>query len=68
MPYYKTPVAARKLGIPYSHLISLLRSGKVHPPEKDTSGDYVWSERDLAAARSVLESPRSNARGVASAN
>jgi hypothetical protein len=54
----KTPIAARRLKVPYSRLVSLLRYGKVAPPRKDSSGDYVWTEDDLAAARRVLDSGR----------
>ena len=50
----KTPAAARQLNIPYSHLISLLRHGKIVPPQKDSSGDYLWTNADLAAARQAL--------------
>jgi hypothetical protein len=51
----KTPIAARHLGVSYSHLMSLLRNGKVTPPQKDSSGDYLWAEADLAAARRALQ-------------
>ena len=50
----KSPVAARELGITYHRLISLLRSEKILPPGKDSSGDYLWSDHDLAAAREAL--------------
>ena len=50
----KSPVAARELGISYSRLISLLRSERLRPPQKDSSGDYLWTEQDLAAAREAL--------------
>jgi hypothetical protein len=35
-------------------LIGLLRDGKMIPPIKDSSGDYLWAEEDLAAARQAL--------------
>jgi hypothetical protein len=50
----KTPVAARILAVPYHCLIGLLRDGKMIPPSKDSSGDYLWAEEDLAAARQAL--------------
>jgi hypothetical protein len=50
----KTPRAAEALGISYSRLINLLRSAKIEPPQKDTSGDYLWTEHDLSAARIAL--------------
>ena len=51
MPFRKTPVAARELGISYWRLIGLLRYGKIDPPGKDTSGDYVWTDADVGRAR-----------------
>ena len=51
----KTKEAARQLGISYWHLISLLRSEKLQAPPKDSSGDFVWTEQDLDAARRALE-------------
>ncbi len=48
--YYKTPAAARKVGISYTRLIGLMRYDKVAPPERDTSGDFVWTDADLLAA------------------
>jgi hypothetical protein len=57
----KTPEAAKQLKVAYSHLISLLRHGKINPPQKDSSGDYVWTEADLAAARQALS--RRQAKG-----
>jgi len=52
--YRKSPVAARELGIAYHRLIGLIRYGIVGAPIKDTSGDYLWSEADLTAARRAL--------------
>jgi hypothetical protein len=52
--FLKTPAAAKALNIPYSHLVSLLRHGKIVPPTKDSSGDYLWTEADLSAAQQVL--------------
>jgi hypothetical protein len=56
--FYKTPVAAERLGIRYSHLISLMRYGKVAAPQRDSSGDYIWTEDDLAAVRTALLNKR----------
>jgi hypothetical protein len=36
-------------------LVGLLRADKIPPPAKDSSGDYIWAEADLAAARTALE-------------
>jgi hypothetical protein len=54
MTYRKTPIAARELGIPYHTLIGLLRYNKMAPPDRDSSGDYVWTEKDMERARKVL--------------
>ena len=64
----KSVMAARELGIPYSHLASLLRSGKFPPPQKDSSGDFLWSPQDLEAARRAmaLDRRRKKAPEVAS--
>jgi len=50
----KSPIAAKELGIPYYRLIGLLRSEKLQPPQKDSSGDYVWTDDDLEAARRAM--------------
>jgi len=51
----KSPIAAEELGISYHRLISLLRSKKLPWPQKDSSGDYLWADADLEAARKVLD-------------
>jgi hypothetical protein len=56
--FWKTPAAARELGTTYHRLIGLLRFGKITPPGRDSSGDYVWSQRDLERARRALEGKR----------
>jgi hypothetical protein len=56
--FRKTPVAARMLGISFSRLHSLIRSGKIAAPQKDTSGDFLWSDEDLASARKTLAASR----------
>jgi hypothetical protein len=52
--YRKTPVAARELGTTYYRLMGLLRSEKIEPPARDSSGDYVWTDGDLERARQAL--------------
>jgi hypothetical protein len=54
MTYQKTPAVADQLGISYTRLINLLRTRRLIPPQKDTSGDYVWSLEDVERARQVL--------------
>jgi hypothetical protein len=56
--YYKTPVAAQKLGITYHRLIGLLRHRKIDPPARDSSGDYIWATADLNRARRALAAMR----------
>lgn len=58
MPYRKTPVAARELGVAASHLHSILRAGKIPLPAKDSSGDYIWLDADIERARQVLSDGR----------
>jgi hypothetical protein len=54
----KTPVAARHLGVTYHRLIGLIRFSKIDPPQRDSSGDYVWSPADLKRAREALAARR----------
>jgi hypothetical protein len=56
--YRKSPVAAREVGTTYVGLFNLIRHGKIAAPEKDSSGDYIWTEQNLAAARQALEARR----------
>jgi hypothetical protein len=51
----KTPVAARELGVSYHQLIGLVRFGKLDPPPgRDSSGDYLWTDGDMARAREAF--------------
>jgi hypothetical protein len=53
----KTPVAAKELNVSYHQLIGLVRFGKLDPPPgRDSSGDYLWSDEDLARAREAFAS------------
>jgi hypothetical protein len=52
--FLKTTVAARTLGVPYHQLISIIRSGHLDSPSKDSSGHYLWSPSDISRARQVL--------------
>jgi hypothetical protein len=61
MGYYKTPQAARLLGVTYHRLIGLLRFDKIDPPARDSSGDFVWTDSDLVRARKALEARRRRA-------
>ena len=58
MPYLKTPVAAEVLGITLPRMYQLIRFKTIPRPQMDSSGDYVWTEQDIAAAREILERKR----------
>jgi hypothetical protein len=51
----KTAIAHRELGVSYHQLINLIRFNKITPPERDTSGHFVWTDRDLERARRALQ-------------
>ena len=51
----KSPQVAARLGVNYWRLMNLLRSRKIPPPPKDSSGDYVWSKRHVEAAKKALD-------------
>lgn len=53
--YVKTPIAARQLELSYTKLINQVRYGKIKAPVKDSSGDYMWSAADMAAARNAVQ-------------
>jgi hypothetical protein len=55
MKRYKTPIVAEMLGVSYWRLVGLLRAGRIDPPAKDTSGDYLWRPADVRAAKRALE-------------
>jgi hypothetical protein len=56
--FRKSPVAARELGISYHQLVGLTRYGKITPPARDSSGDFVWGDADLERARLDLAKMR----------
>jgi hypothetical protein len=58
MPYLKTPGVCRELSCTYSLLANLMRSGRLAPPQKDSSGDFVWTPADVERARAALASRR----------
>jgi hypothetical protein len=58
LPYRKTTAAARELGVPYYVLIGLIRYGKISPPGRDTSDDFVWMDEDMARAKAALAAGR----------
>jgi DNA-binding transcriptional MerR regulator len=50
----KTTAVADLLGVRYANLFYLVRERLIPIPQKDSSGDLVWSEDDVEAARQVL--------------
>ena len=52
--FMKTPVAARHLHVTYHRLYDLLRFQLITPPERDSSGDFLWTKGDLERARRAL--------------
>jgi hypothetical protein len=52
--YRKTTRAAAELGKTYMQLYALIRYGKIPTPERDSSGDLIWSDADMARARQAL--------------
>jgi hypothetical protein len=56
--YVKTPEAAKSIGVSYHRLINLVRFGKISPPARDSSGDFLWTPDDLQRAREAFEARR----------
>jgi hypothetical protein len=54
----RTRRAAEELGITEGNLHYLIRSRKLRPPERDSSGDFIWRDSDLEAARQALRIDR----------
>lgn len=53
--FLKTPKAAEALGVSYHRVINLVRFKKIDPlPQRDSSGDLLWTDADLDRARMVL--------------
>jgi hypothetical protein len=63
----KTPAAARELGVTVYRLHSLIRGGKLPPPQKDTSGDFIWTDADLDRALQALTLDRRRRHAVPAA-
>jgi hypothetical protein len=61
--YLKSTAVARQLNVPYHRLFGLIRGGKLEPPLKDSSGDYVWLPEDLERARQALAAGRRSPNG-----
>jgi DNA-binding transcriptional MerR regulator len=50
----KTKDAARQLGCKYHQLIYAINTGRLTPPSKDSSGDYIWTIDDIERAKTAL--------------
>ena len=44
--------------MPISLIDSLIQTGRMPPPAKDSSGQFVWSDADLANAREAMKIDR----------
>jgi hypothetical protein len=64
MGYLKTPAAARALKTTYHKLMGLIRFDKIAPPQRDSSGDFIWTDDDLERARRALAPSRVRAAEV----
>jgi len=51
----KTTVAVRELNTTYHRIMALIRFAKIEPPQRDSSGDYLWTDEDMARAREALK-------------
>ena len=52
--YRSTPQAARLLGISPSQLAKAVWDGRVAPPQKSPSGNYLWTQEDIEHAAWAL--------------
>jgi hypothetical protein len=68
MAFFKTPAVADLIGVSYYRLIGLLRSRRLAPPQKDTSGDYIWTPEDIEGARKALSGHLPDGRVATSVN
>jgi hypothetical protein len=64
LTYCKTPVACRILGVPYDTVMNAIRRGRLEPPQKDSSNDYIWTQEDIDRAREFLKSRKRRRQGV----
>lgn len=63
----KTRSAALAIGATVAQLRGAISNGKLDPPEKDASGDYLWTDEDLDRARAALAVDRRRKRPEAPA-
>jgi hypothetical protein len=47
----KTAALAREIGVSYPRLYQAMYRGCISTPERDSSGDYLWSPMHVSEAR-----------------
>ena len=60
MPLKSREVCSQE-GLTYPQLMTVVRSGRFRAPAKDISGDFQWSEEDVARLREYLASRKRKA-------
>jgi hypothetical protein len=50
----KTQEVAKEEGVPSYRILYLLQHGRLTPPPKDSSGDYVWGDGNVRRLRAAL--------------
>jgi hypothetical protein len=54
----KTRTMLGETGATYGQLVGWLRCGRLPPPQKDVSGDFLWSGSDVARVRALVEAAK----------
>jgi predicted site-specific integrase-resolvase len=67
MAFLKTRAVCELLGVRYTYLANWLRDGRLTPPAKDSSGDFIWTPEDIERARAALTARRRRGEAVAHA-
>jgi hypothetical protein len=58
--YFKSPQAAKQVPCSYYNLMDMIRDGRLDPPpERDTSGHYIWTPKDIERARAARNRKKS---------
>jgi hypothetical protein len=60
MSHLTTREVAKAIGAPLWELGEILRCGRLRPPHKNGSGDFVWYAADLDRARKALAEHRAD--------
>jgi len=65
MAFWSTREVARLLGVSVGLLTKAVWCGRVDPPEKSPSGNFLWTENDIERASwALLHKPFSNVNGI----